>query len=112
MNSKEFMKTAAQSIRTLVKERDELQKTAEVGALATEIVETMVDKEMLAAEEILPKLAEFQARDINDLVVIKKALELGVDGNLSKFGELSDKIDGSGLSLEDKFVYNTIGDLL
>ena len=113
MTSKELMKIASTSIRTLVTERDELSKTAEKIALATEIVETMVKKEMLASEDILPKLADLKIREKDELQIIQKALELGSSSNLAKLGEVSDKNDMSEWTTpEEKFVFNTIGHLL
>ena len=111
MTTKELMKEAATSIRTLVEERDGLVKQAELSKLAHEIIETMLDKEMLAVGEVLTKLAEFENRGEEELRIIMKALELGT-GNMTKLGEVSEKTELSGLTAGEIFIQNTVGDLL
>jgi len=112
MTTKELMKQAELSIRTLSKEREELEKQASIYKLSHDLVETMIDKEMLSVEEVLPKLAEFESRGEEDLKIIKKALELGTAGNMAKLGEVSDKLELSGMTPEERFIQNTVGDLL
>lgn len=107
----ELLKQASQSIRTLVKERDDLVDLNERVKTASEIVKTMIDREMLASEEILPKLADLQEKDAEELLIIKKALELG-SGNISKLGELSDERDLEAMSASELFLHRQLGDLL
>lgn len=110
--TKGIMKSAAESIRTLLDERDELVKQAEIVDLSSDIIGTMVDKEMLTAEEVLPKLAELKERSRDDLLVLQKALELGTVNNMSKLGELSDQSTVDGLDPRERFVQRIIGDVL
>jgi len=106
------MKQAAESIRTLVDERNEFEKKAETQKIATSIIESMVEKEMLSTEEVLPKLAELKDKSDNELLIMQEALKLGNASGLSKLGELSDRADSDGMTPEEKFIHGTIGDLL
>jgi hypothetical protein len=106
------MKLAAESIRTLVTEKQELEKQAEVKIIARSVIDKMVDGNMLAAEEVLPKLAELETRDTQDLLVLEKAIELGVTGNVSKLAELSDKKEPAGQTASEIFLQEAVGDLI
>ena len=106
------MKSAADSIRTLLNERDELVKQAELADLSSDVIGTMVEKEMLSADEVLPKLAELKERSYDDLLVLQKALELGTVNKMSKLGELSDQSTADGLDPRERFVQRIIGDVL
>ena len=87
-------------------------KEAELKDKAFEIISKMVDKEMLAVDEVLPKLAEFQSKGLDELNIVEKALELGTSVDITKLGELSDRKELSGMTAEERFIHNTIGDLI
>lgn len=112
MTTKELMKEAAVSIRTLAEEREELEKQASISKIAHGLIETMIGKEMLSVGEVLPKLAEFEDRGEQELLIIQKALEFGTVGNMAKLGEVSDEIELAGLTPAERFIQNTVGDLL
>lgn len=106
-----LMKQAAESIRTLVKEREEFEKSAEISELSRKIINTMIEREMLSTNQVLSKLAEFENKSYDELRIVQEALKLGAN-SFSKLGELSDKSDNDGLSAKEKFIHAVIGDII
>lgn len=89
VNQKEIMKTAAVQLRGLSTKLKEYVEKEEIAKLAEEIIKKTL------GDETLLKLAEYKEKNIEELKIIEKAIELHKTGELN-LGSLSQDFSDNG----------------
>ena len=107
--SSEMLKPGAESIRTLVEQVREFEKSAEVKNQARSIMQDLIDAGLVPKDAVLKKLAELENASLEDLKVMQKALEMGTLSGHFKLAEISDTTETEGMTPQEKFVFNTLG---
>jgi predicted rRNA methylase YqxC with S4 and FtsJ domains len=91
INQKEIMKTAAAQLRLLSEERDSLLEQQEKFELVKDILTKTASYE--SVEDVFEKMASYLEKEKDELIVIKKAIELHKTGQLSLGIVSSQKLD-------------------
>ena len=103
-----IMKQASASIRTLVSQLEGFEKVAEQNKIAREVMEKLLADGRVSTEDFLDKLAELEAHDLDEIILINKALDFGTFDGQFKLAEISDEVSLEGLDPSDKFLRGTI----
>lgn len=88
------MKQAAVAIRSLEQEKKDLERILEIEKVAERLVRKFIEIEELNGEEALQKFSEFREKDLEELAIIEKALELTKTGSF-RLGNLSTEVSGA-----------------
>jgi hypothetical protein len=108
MVNKELLKTAAQTLRTLNREKSEaLQKLASYEK-AEELIRKMLNTQEFDAEQVLQKIAEFKQMTSEELDTALKALDM-LRGGTVKLGSLSEQPTPGG-TMDNLTYYLLYGD--
>ena len=89
MVNKELLKTAAQTLRNLSRERNEAVEKLARYQKAEELIQKMSHTQEFAGEEIFQKIAEFKQRSLTELETANQSLAL-IKGCSLKLGSLSE----------------------
>lgn len=109
MVNKELLKTAAQTLRILNRERnDSLQKLARYEK-AEELISKMLNTREFEAREVLQKISEFKQMTLEDLGTALKALDM-IKGGTFKLGSLAEQPISGGASMDNLTYYLLYGD--
>jgi len=98
----EFIKTAEEHYNFLLNEYKENISSKEIEKVAFEVVNKMVETgNITTPEEAIEKIAEYRSKGLEDLEIIKKAIDIGpvmktAEHNSVKLGSLSDDPSGDG----------------
>jgi hypothetical protein len=93
---KDLKKQAAEAIRNLKTENQELKEKLEVLNSSREMLLGLYKEGSIQAEEFVNLTEELENKGKEDLQIIKKAMELRVSSDFV-FGSLSDRLQDDGL---------------
>jgi hypothetical protein len=89
-------KEAAEAIRILREDLNELQEKVASMSEARELLLSLYKEGSLTAEDALEQLETYETKDKDELEVIKKAIELNGTSKDYVFGTLSDRFQDDG----------------
>ncbi len=108
MVDKELLKTAAQTLRTLNRERNEaIQKLARYEK-AEELIRKMLNTQEFDSEQVLEKISEFKQMTPEELDTAIKALDM-IKGGTLKLGSLTET-PTSGSTMDNLTYYLLTGE--
>lgn len=93
---KSLNQKAAEAIRILREDLNELQEKLASKSEARELLLTLYKEGSLTAEDALERLEEYESKDKEELEIIKKAIELKGTSKQFVFGQLSERFQDDG----------------
>jgi hypothetical protein len=90
MVNKELLKTAATTLRTLNRERNEVKRKLACYDKAEVLIQKMLHTQEFTAEQVLQKISEFKQMSPEELDLANKAIDLVKGGSLV-LGSLTDQ---------------------
>jgi hypothetical protein len=108
MVDKELLKTAAATLRTLNRERNEAISKLARYEKAEELIRKMLTTQEFEAEDVLQKVSEFKQMTLEELETATKALDL-IKGGTFKLGSLAD-IPAPGGTMDNLTYYLLYGE--
>ena len=93
---KKLKQEAAEAIRILREDLNELQEKVASMSEARELLLSLYKEGSLTAEDALEQLETYETKDKDELEVIKKAIELNGTSKDYVFGTLSDRFQDDG----------------
>jgi hypothetical protein len=108
MVNKELLKTAAQTLRNLNRERSEVFNKLARYEKAEELIRKMLGTQEFEAKEVLQKISEFKQMTLEELETAIKALDM-IKGGTLKLGSLSEQ-PAPGGTMDNLTYYLIYGD--